>query len=433
MIYNDTSFIGTFPQLQNNTEITSLINACAYANSTGNIKDAIKEGGALNSTDKISAFSSTITDFDNFRSTYGVSTEPTTMTYYKNQLTELRNFGNDDANDFPTSYTNLNYVNALASLNSMVDCANDQWVINDSKCTVSPIWTAANIATYSNDATAICINVKTFVTTAGQSLTTRYTGTCADSVKADIQTSGTNLANFITNYEEQIDRMLGTVGDKGLDDVNHANWEGSQIISKLNASLNDMNVFKVNFEKTVSFISSFSDNLSGFVNCKVIRTDLVIFSNTFCHEFTYSFAEQAIYFAGLGPLLCLLVLCGYCNITRPIIKVKGKSDESGVDDDNKVHALSFLKRVDKKPKRDSKIELNKAVSKRNTMPDWIEDTSSKRNDMADSISIPEDNQWWNSNINILTKKSKAVYNYSRDGPILPVPEYNKKDIHKHIY
>ena len=242
MIYNDHSFIGTFPQLQNNAEITSLINACAYANSNGDIINSLAPGVGQNSFGKTTSLFTGIDNFDNFRSTYGVSTEPTTMTYYKNQLTELRNFGNDDANDFPTSYTNLNYVNALASLNSMVDCANDQWVINDSKCTVSPIWTAANIATYSNDATAICINVKTFVTTAGQSLTTRYTGTCADSVKADIQTSGTNLANFITNYQEQIDRMLGTVGDKGLDDVNHANWEGSQIISKVNASLNDMNV-----------------------------------------------------------------------------------------------------------------------------------------------------------------------------------------------
>ena len=304
MTYNDNTFIATFPQLQNNAEILLLADACIYPNSTGQIINAFAPGISQISFGDTLSFFTAIDSFNNFTSTYGVITEPVSMTYYKNLLTESRNFGNDTLNDFANSDPNLNYIVALNSLNTMVDCSNDQWVMNDNKCTASPKWTTADTDTYLNDATAICINVKRFVTTAGQSLTTRYTGTCADLNKAAIQTAGTNLANFITNYQEQIDRMLGTVGDNGLDDVNQAGWEGKEIISKVTASLTDLNVLKVKLEDMVSFISDFTENLSGFLNCKVIRADLVIFSNTFCHEFAYSFAEQAIYFAGVGPLLC---------------------------------------------------------------------------------------------------------------------------------
>ena len=226
MTYNDTAFIATFPQLQNNAEIISLLDACVYPNANGEILNALSSGGSQLSFNKTTSLFTTIDSFNNFTSTYGAITEPVSMTYYKNLLTEGRNFGNDTVNDFATSDENLNYNVALDSLNTKVECSNDQWVMNDSKCTASQKWTTANAATYLNDATAICINVKTFVTTAGQSLTTRYTKTCADSTKADIQTAGTNLANFITNYQEQVDRMLGTVGTIGLSDTNQAGAVG---------------------------------------------------------------------------------------------------------------------------------------------------------------------------------------------------------------
>lgn len=121
----------------------------------------------------------------------------------------------------------------------------------------------SNGETYKNQE-SICIKLETFLG-AGFNLTNRYTDTCADSVKASVQNTAVNIDNFLTQYYQLIDDMIGTNGQvcNGLDCNEQANSDSASLLSLFEqASLNFENLnsklYNVN-----GFVNAFNGGLEG--------------------------------------------------------------------------------------------------------------------------------------------------------------------------
>jgi hypothetical protein len=112
-----------------------------------------------------------------------------------------------------------------------------------------------------------------------------------------------NTADFYAKYRKQMDKMIGNTGSFGLDSIpNGVSPLSKSLISKINASKTQLESMETKLKDTMAFIRDFSGNLTGLLNCKTIRRDIIIFSNTFCYNFGTAFAEQSYYFAWIGPL-----------------------------------------------------------------------------------------------------------------------------------
>ena len=102
--------------------------------------------------------------FNVYKKAYTKKTYPVTMGEYKKILTDFRDL---KLNDFSSSPAQHNYLTAMSTLNSEVDCTNDLWVLVDADCNGTQEWASGNGVTVQNDATPICININTFVTKMG--------------------------------------------------------------------------------------------------------------------------------------------------------------------------------------------------------------------------------------------------------------------------
>lgn len=112
-----------------------------------------------------------------------------------------------------------------------------------------------------------------------------------------------NTADFYFKYRKQMDNMIGNTGSFGIDShPNGISPLSKSLIAKMNASKAQLESIETKLKDSMAFIRDFSGNLTGLMNCKLIRRDIIIFSNTFCYNFGIAFAEQSYYFAWIGPL-----------------------------------------------------------------------------------------------------------------------------------
>jgi len=269
-----------------------------------------------------------LTEFnDVYKVTYAGKTEPTTMTAYITLLTNHKSFS---TNDFATT-TTLGYTQALSDINALVTCTSDKWVMNDSDCSVSPaaspIWNTGDATTYNNGSgVSLCINVGTWLDN-GNSATTRYTGSCADANKATVDTKLTTVGTSRTAFRAQVDNMIGTSGATGLNSAAQINTVAKLVLSKISASTADLNALSTKMTDVLQFAQSFVEKTDGMVDCRILRRELVLFSNTFCHSFVLDWNKFAEIFVMVGPLIFFFSIC-MCSAIRcpPIYK---PNDESG--------------------------------------------------------------------------------------------------------
>lgn len=318
-IYNDDAFQTKFIEPKS-AEAYGVINACFLTTSSGNLTDAIKGSGGQQFNDTMSIFTG-IDDFNNkFQPIYNGKTEGTSIVSYKNQLNSFKTY---TANNFVT-FASQGPNQALTQVNNPVKCTNDIWVLNNNDCGSTYQWTSSDASTKFNDATPICINAITFYTT-GQSnsftATTRYTNTC---VSASDQSAITKVVNdqntFNTAYSSMLDQMAGTSGSagNGIDNTSQTGAQISATISKINATKADLATLTAQIQTSYNYVVSFPGSVKSMINCKFLRTDMVIISNSTCYAFVFAFNDFAKSLAWVGPfffimslLMCFSVRCPY--------------------------------------------------------------------------------------------------------------------------
>jgi hypothetical protein len=160
--------------------------------------------------------------------------------------------------------------------------------MNDSECAVSPaaspIWTTTDTETFNvAPGNSLCINLVTWVN-ASKSATTRYDTSCADADKVNINTLVTNLGLFSVAYETQQDEMIGTSGANGLNSSGQINTVSKLVLSKILSGTTDLTTLSTKMNGLYKFVSDFAEKSTGMINCTILRRELVIFTNSFCHE-----------------------------------------------------------------------------------------------------------------------------------------------------
>lgn len=193
--------------------------------------------------------------------------------------------------------------------------------MNDSECSTSPaaspIWTTSDSETYKVGAgVSLCINLVTWVTNS-KSATTRYTGSCAAAETANINTLVTNLGTFAVAYRTQQDEMIGTSGSTGLNSTGQINTVAKLVLSKISSSITDLNTLTTKLNGLYKFANDFQAKTTGMVNCLIVRRELVVFSNSFCHEMVINFNQFAEIFMWIGPLVCTFAICMCAAIRCP--------------------------------------------------------------------------------------------------------------------
>ena len=120
------------------------------------------------------------------------------MNTYYSALANYADFSVDDYSSL--SSDTHKYTTVQASLNTLISCTGDKWVMytGGSNCSDYTIWTSSDSETYGNtSANSMCMSVPTF---GGLSYTgtNRYTGGCLSS--SDLSTANTYIANLYTFY-----------------------------------------------------------------------------------------------------------------------------------------------------------------------------------------------------------------------------------------
>lgn len=371
-LHTDKTFISVnFPSM---VTTFSMLTPCIYSDSNGDFIGAFTAGSGGGQFTETNNIFSGFDAFETFNTAYGSVTEPLTMTAYKSTQSNFRSFS---SNDFTTAATGKSYIDALSILNNYVTCTNDKWVVNDSDCGSTTLWTNTDAVTLNNGATAICINIATFTAVGAASITTRYSGGCATANAASAQTQGTLLNSFVTSYQTLIDEYTGSSGSNGLDDATMANTEGIKMIADIKTGATALNNIKTQIQGLMNFIQAFSGNLTAFMNCLTVRRDIVIFSNTFCYEFVLAFADQSYLQAILGPLLFAMSVCMCCTSRCPLLKdteegntvqpIEQKGDIVDADKPNQEYFNPYAKPLNSDLNEENISLKNKDNSQNNTI------------------------------------------------------------------
>ena len=137
----------------------SFLNACAYTSSTKLIT-------AFLDTQQTSAFDSLTSVYDGlygygqYKTTYydTSQTTPSGISTYYSALANYANFSTDDYSGL--SADTHKYTSVLNSLNTLVNCAGDKWVLNtgNNNCSGYTVWTTSDGQTGGNtSANSMCI------------------------------------------------------------------------------------------------------------------------------------------------------------------------------------------------------------------------------------------------------------------------------------
>lgn len=353
-MYTDKAFYSSIQPGETNTQ--NIYDVCLYGTGTGDFKNAF----STNEKAAMQRFESIFNGIDAYN-TYNTDyaqqttplTEPIAMTNFKTKLTNNAAF---TSNDFWLVSSEHRYTTVLAELNTEVVCTANVWVMTVAQCAGgTTVWTTADTETYLNTA-AVCIGIQEFIN-AGYTLSTRYAGTCCAASAAAAQTKATNLNNFMTDYQTLITNMKGTTGvaGNGLDSTTGANSLSKDLMTTMAAQAAHYVNIKATMPKFLGMVEAFSGGIMGFMNCTIIRKDLVIFSEAICHRFTYYMTWQSIFFSFMGPLMTLMSVCMCASMRCPL------KDEEQLKKDQYADNNPEYNNLDNKNGQNNDVNIQLAV------------------------------------------------------------------------
>lgn len=123
-------------------------------------------------------------------------------------------------------------------------------------------------------------------------------------------------------------QMIGTGGSagQGLDNTSQIGPQMSAAISKINASKADIDALAAQVQTSYNFVVGFPGHVESMINCKFLRTDLVIISNSTCYAFVFAFNDFAKSLAWVGPFFFLMSLLMCFSVRCPYIKDEDLND-----------------------------------------------------------------------------------------------------------
>jgi len=93
-----------------------------------------------------------------------------------------------------------------------------------------------------------------------------------------------------------IDSMVGTNRTTGIGITNTYSIGGdmASTISKVNASKNDIADMSSKLQNSMNLLNSLPGKVKSIDNCKFLRGDFVIFSNSMCYNFVFAYNDFAV-------------------------------------------------------------------------------------------------------------------------------------------
>lgn len=315
--YHDKGFV-TSNIAKHSKDMEKYQLTCVFPDSSGKINDVITGGGGGQFNETMDIFNG-LTEFkQNFEPVYGNVSDGLSITGTKDYLSETKVFTQYDFHQ--EIYKGPK--EAIDAINALLTCTNDKWVLTTNDCTsASHVWIAVNSAYTVAQQKAVCIHFKTFYDYGViniHSIEDRYTGTCADNNTLNGLLN--NLILFYSEYEAEILKMTGESGTEGLSSTNQIGYQFKETISKVKASTTDLEAYIDAIKNAYGFITEFQGNAAGFVNCRFLRRDMVVISNTLCYSFVFAlddFTQQLIL---IGPQFWLVSFFMCMTIRCPLLK-----------------------------------------------------------------------------------------------------------------
>jgi predicted transcriptional regulator len=273
--------------------VKEIMDACLYTDSSGDLKSIL--GGDLTQLENIEDVAEALAiDLDSLNIT---STEPPSIQFYKTEL--LAKWKSYELPDYDESQVADSPDTQVSSGNNIVDCTNDEWQLNPSSCTRTPVSTITDSPETINQATDYCIVPSQFQFTT---LNIRYDpGNCA-----------LLAAPIYANLKACVDDHDTLIGNLETDVDSGPRAQGVSAYTKLQNAKTEFEDLQTKGNDLVEFVKSTSENLDSMMDCRVMRAEVRNLMGNMCYKFAHNFTVQSILIGIIGPLMTILAFCVCC-------------------------------------------------------------------------------------------------------------------------